>query len=123
MTVWGFCEGGRDCAVPGSHLCSNRLGECRHDHLPRLRGHWALGAEQGLISHVLLVVAKHLPLVFECFGSWEHSSLRCRSNRVCTARWASAKEHRIDAGKDRAVLSSDAIRRRRLCCAMTVHRI
>lgn len=55
--------------------------------------HWALGAEQGLISQVLLVVAKRLPLVFGVFGFMGAFVFEVPVQSVFgTARWASAKD-------------------------------
>ncbi len=71
----------------------NRLGECGHDHLPRLREPLGLGAEQRLISQVLLVVAKHLPLVFGVFGFMGAFVFEVPVQSVFgTARWARAKD-------------------------------
>ncbi|KQR29886.1 conjugal transfer protein TraG [Rhizobium sp. Leaf155] len=105
MTVWGFVKAVVTAPFLGA-ICA-AIGWVNAGTIIFLDFvvHWALGAEQGLISQVLLVVAKHLPLVFGVFGFMGAFVSEVPVQSVFgTARWASAKDIASMRGKDRAGL-------------------
>ncbi len=105
MTVWGFVKAVVTAPFLGA-ICA-AIGWVNAGTIIFLDFvvHWAFGLEQGLISQVLLVVAKHLPLVFGVFGFMGAFVSEVPVQSVFgTARWASAKDIASMAGKHRAGL-------------------
>ncbi|TBN14147.1 type IV secretory system conjugative DNA transfer family protein [Agrobacterium cavarae] len=105
MTVWGFAKPVVTAPFLGA-ICA-AIGWVNAGTIIFLDFvvHWALGAEQGVISQVLLVVAKHLPLVFGVFGFMGAFVSEVPVQSVFgTARWASTKDIALMRGKDRAGL-------------------
>lgn len=105
MTVWGFAKAVVTAPFLGA-ICA-AIGWVNAGTIIFLDFvvHWALGAEQGLISQVALVVAKHLPLLFGVFGFMGAFASEVPVQSVFgTARWASAKDIASMKGKDRAGL-------------------
>ena len=68
MTVWGFVKA--VVTAPFLGVICAAIGWVNAGTIIFLDFvvHWAFALEPGLISQVLLVVAKHLPLVFGVFG-------------------------------------------------------
>ena len=105
MTVWGFVKA--VVTAPFLAAICAAIGWVNAGTIIFLDFvvHWAFGLEQGLISEVLLVVAKHLPLVFGVFGFMGAFVSEMPVQSVFgTARWASAKDIASMRGKDRAGL-------------------
>jgi len=105
MTVWGFVKAVVTAPFLGA-ICA-AIGWVNAGTIVFLDFvvHWAFGLEQGLISQVLLVVAKHLPLVFGVFGFMGAFVSEVPVQSVFgTARWASAKDIASMVGKHRAGL-------------------
>ncbi len=105
MTVWGLVKA--VVTAPFLAAISAAIGWVNAGTIMFLDFvvHWAFGLEQRLISQVLLVVAKHLPLVFGVFGFMGAFVSEVPVQSVFgTARWASAKDIASMRGKDRAGL-------------------
>ncbi len=115
MTVWGFVKA--VVTAPFLAAICAAIGWVNAGTIIFLDFvvHWALGAEQGLISQVLLVVGKTPAARLRCVRV--HGGIRLRgAGAIGFARHAGQVQKTSHRWRERIapVLSSDAIRRRRL---------